>query len=200
MDVDLAAVVAAWCEPRRVRVLRDDGHAVWATIPPLVDLLLEAVASNGAGDQRRTSSGGSPIDLDVLDILDGLRVTIADWRGRAGLQPRPGLAAGVRQIAAHPWPPDDGQLLGRVLTALAGRAEEYLTPPDVAPERHVRDTPCPDCGAWTVPVTNSFGEPGTAPALLVVLNRGLVRYVTCQACGREWDRSVLEAWARRVPA
>jgi hypothetical protein len=47
---------------------------------------------------RRT--GGGP-DWDVLDLLDQLRTTVADWRGRAGLNGHRTLANAIRQVTSH---------------------------------------------------------------------------------------------------
>lgn len=200
MDSDpLRAAVNALCNPRHARILRDAGTTDIVVAPSLIEQLREARASNGAGDRRRSASGGSPLDLDVLDILDRLRVTVADWRGRARLAARPTLEAGVRQIAAHDWPDLERAQLGRILGSLVARAEQHLTPPDQAPERHVRDTPCPECGEWTVAAEDPYGDPGQVPAVVVVLVRGQVVYVACQACGKRWDRAQLESWAS-VPA
>jgi len=196
----LLAVVATWCDTRRVKVLRDGGATDWATIPPLLTRLQEAVASNATIREQSGSGGGSPVDLDALDILDALAVTVADWTGIAGVPPRPGIASGLRQLAVHPWDEPQARQLARILGHLAGRADAHLTPPDVAESRYVRDTPCPECGEqWTASV-NEYGEASRVPVLAVALNRGLVRYVWCQACGKQWPRTELEGWAAEALA
>lgn len=208
MDVDLQTAVTTWCDPRRVKILRDGGDATWAVIPPLLVLLRAGVGANATVRERSGGGGGSPIDADAWDILDRVRVTAADWTLICGLPRRVGLAPSLRQLAGHTWPdPRQGAQLARILGHLAARAAEHLSPPDVAATRYVRDWSCPHCGERTAAGVNGYGEPGRVPVLVVVLNRGLVRYVWCQACGHQWPRDQLEGWAwdataadRGVPA
>jgi hypothetical protein len=214
MNPDLTAAAATWCDYRRVKILRTPSNDrdwwyagehqtiapaaaadEWATIPPLVDQLQAATIPSGeTGKGSGRGTGGGP-DWDALDILDRLRDTVDTWRNYGRLTGRVPLARGIRQVATQPWPEHEGAQLARVLADLADRADAHLTPADVAPTRPVRGVACPQCGALTVPGHNQYGEPAPASALLVVLNRGLIRYVTCQACSAQWDRSELEHWA-----
>lgn len=214
MNADLAAAASLWCDYRRVKVLRTPdsdaewwyagGHHAaappaavgeWATIPPLIDQLQAATVPSGeTGKGAGRGTGGGP-DWDALDILDRLRDTVDTWRNYGHIAGRVPLARGIRQVATHPWPEHEGAQLARVLADLADRADAHLTPPDVAPTRPVRGISCPECGARTVAGRDPYGEPAQLPALLVVLNRGLVRYVTCQACSAQWGRDQLEHWA-----
>jgi len=202
---DLIAIVAAWCDTRRVQILRDGGTAEWTSIPPLLARLRAAVGSNATVRERSGGGGGSPVDFDALDILDRLAVTVADWTALVGLARRQALGSGLRQLAVHPWLPDgpDPLVLASVLDSLAVRADAHLCPPEVADTRYVRDTPCPRCGERSLASgMTGFGEPARVPVLAVALNRGLVRYVWCQACGQQWSRDQLEAIAAasaRVP-
>jgi hypothetical protein len=194
----LVGAVAVWCDPRRVKVLRDGGRAEWAVIPPLLARLQDALAPSGEAGGGGRGTGGSPVDLDALDILDGLAVTVADWTDIAGVARRPTIVSGLRQLAVHPWPPvEPGPLqFARILDRLAGRADAHLSPPDVADTRYVRDTACPECGERSAAAgLNGQGEAARVPVLAVELNRGLVRYVWCQACGKQWPRDQLEGWA-----
>lgn len=201
MSDELRAAVAALCDPRKVRVLRDDGTADWTQIPSLLEQLAGAVGSNATFRERRGGGGGgSPVDLDAIDILDGLRSTLADWRGRAGHTGRVTLDRAARQVAVHPWPELEAAQLARLLEGHARRAEAHLCPPDVAPARYVRDTACPACDARSVSAADAYGDAGRVPALVIMLNRGLVRYVACQACGQQWSRWQLESWAIGLPA
>lgn len=197
MTTPLAAAVAGWCDPQRVKILRDGGTADWTAIPALLIRLRCAVGSNATVHERAGGGGGSPIDFDALDILDALAVTAADWIAVAGLRRRPGIAPNLRQLAVHGWPEETQPWqLARILDHLAGRAAAHLTPKDVADTRYVRDVPCPECGERSVPAgVNGDGEASRVPTLAVALNRGLVRYVWCQACGKQWPRDQLEGWA-----
>lgn len=212
---DLQAAAAAWCDQRRVKLLRTPGQAdtwwyagqahddppagaagEWATIPPLLDQLRAAVVPSGeSGKGGRGGTGGGP-DWTSVDLLDRLRVTLADWRDRAGLDAGSRtLVQQVRQVCAHDWPDLEAGQMARVLLNLAREAQGHLTPPDATPTRYVRATACPDCGERTVPVVNEHGDPAQQPAVIVVLNRGLVRYAQCQACGVQWGRDQLAGWA-----
>jgi hypothetical protein len=197
----LASAVAAWCDTKRVKLLRDDGHTDSAVVPPLLMRLRAAVGSNTVVHERSGGGGGSPVDLVALDLLVQLVHTAARWTAAAGLLPRPVGADGLRQLAVHHWPPDgpDPDLLADLLRRLAERAESHLSPPEATATRYVRDTPCPACGARSVAAgTNAHGEPTRTPAVAVEFHGGLVRYAWCQECGQQWPRDQLTAWAAEV--
>lgn len=209
MKLDLlSAAVAAWCDTRRVKILRDGGASAKATLPPLLTQLGEAVGSGSSWRARRSSGGRCPVNLGALDLLDRLRITLADATGGLARRiegPRfPGghlwwpveTEATLRRLPHLPWPAGDGDRLAARLDRLADEAACQLAPPDIPAWRAVRDTPCPRCGYRVLIDLDDEGERVRIPVLLATFDgAGQVAHVTCAACWSGWWRNQIpELW------
>lgn len=193
----LDRAVRTLCDPQRRQITRltDTGTLVteWATVQPLIIEL--RIACGGSGESKSGAhgrGGGLPVDLDMLDLLDRIGVTVADWTGYAGLDRRGQIAPDMRQLAAHTWPEmADGERLARILTGLAGAAAARLAGETVY--REFPGVPCPACQGegWR---TDDLGEHVAVPPLRAVFSdpqdgtARLIRYIDCQLCGAFWWR------------
>lgn len=216
---DLHAVVAQWCDARRVKLLRSpvltdeawwvNGQQVvappveatsgWAAVPPLLQLLTMAAVPSGESGKATGRGTTSPVDWDAVDLLDRLREVATSWQAAARLTSRPTLTGKLRQLGGHTWEPDDGALLARLLGGLARRADAHLTPPEVAPWRYVREN-CPQCGYKLLTTVSADGSPVTGFALMVEFERGFVDRMICQVCWWVWTRQDLADWASGATA
>lgn len=212
MTSTLAAAVAAWCDTRRVRLMRipaasetADGwwtggrHVLepppqvtgqWATVPPLLTQLAAAVAPSGESGKGTGRGSGGPVDWDAVDILDRLR-DVAGWRPETA---RAGLGRALRMLPVLPWDAGAADQTARVLRSLAGRADALLAPAEVAGWRYIRDD-CPACGYRVVSVPGDAGDPVRGFALVVEFTRQWINSMSCQVCWGYWTRQDLADWA-----
>lgn len=212
MTPQLVAAVGAWCDTRRVRVMRvpavlldpdetwwidgkpstvppADAASGWATVPPLLLQLAAAVGVSGESGKGTGRGGGGVVDWDAVDILDRLR-DCAEWRPSGGVP----LGRWLRQSALLPWGELEAAQQARVLWSLARRAESHLVPPEVAPWRYVR-ADCPQCGYRRLSAVDGDGLPVTGFALVVEFHRHFVNRLVCQVCWALWTRQQLADWA-----
>lgn len=202
----LQNAVATWTAPRRVKVLRDGGTATTALLPSLLARLDGATGSGSVRHGRRSASGRSPANLDILDMVSRLRLTVARWetqlaarlegpryRGGQLWSPCP-LADRLRRLPALPWPDGDDTRLARVLGRLADSADRLLTPAELPVWRLVRDTACPRCLYRVVLAVDEDGATVRVPTLMVEFDgSGRVQAITCSVCWAGW-------WRSQVPA
>jgi hypothetical protein len=193
----LDRAVRALCDPQRRQITRltDSGTLVteWATVQPLLVEL--RVACGGSGESKSGAhgrGGGLPVDLDMLDLLDRIGVTVLDWTGYAGLTRRGTLAPDMRQLAAHTWPDvAEGERLARILASLASASAARLAGETVC--REIRNAPCPACEQGSFLREDDLGENVRAWPLRAVFSDRedgprLIRYIECQRCASYWWR------------
>lgn len=133
---------------------------------------------------RRAASSRIPCRAAVLDWLHTVDHTVAEW------QPGAGTIHRLRLLAAHPWRPQDCELLDDHTTQLqqwAASAVEVLGDTVIVP---LRGFACPNCNTNHV-YRRRDGE-NVRSAALTVTEAG----AECGNCGATWAVDQLEFLAR----
>ncbi len=208
---DLGLAVDALTKARSVRldVLDEHGTIITKRIPiaSLLDELATSVGSSiDSGGQARGRSSGSVLNLAALDLLDRIRVGVADWCDAwLGAQERPvvgyahperqrarresDVARSLRRLVARGWvghEPERDQL-ARLVERWTADARALLD--GERDYREVRGIACPDCSQDTAWERNDVGEIVRVWPLLVDLRDRWVRGITCRLCGAYYWRS-----------
>lgn len=175
--------------PRNVKIPTDDGHT-WATEDPLLDQLVEAIAS-GLG----SPSGGTTapwarnlLDGDALYTAALITSQIGDWCRMVGV-----VATRNAQVDLRAWydafAKTEGAALDtfytNMLTKWAKQIKAMLNPPKTLE----MTCACPECQEtyWI----NIEGNPVPHPIALNYWANGVTIWAdakaTCRACGKEWE-------------
>lgn len=184
---DLDSVLAAY---RRLKWVA----AGWADRPALLAQLRQAVAHGGETQERAGGGAGTPIRPDALDLLDRIRGTVRDALDLLKLTARrvddpmlDPIHADLRRLTVADWAGTDGGETAR--TQLADRLNRYtnhirglLDPDPSSAERSARDTPCMSCSALYI-TERRDGDTERHPALRLDFASGLLRGISCRACG-----------------
>lgn len=213
--------VHAITESTRRKIDRDEVAAVefaldldtpWArvasatgVIPSLWEQAVDAIVGCEAGDR---SGGSTPLrersvgDLALLETLAAIRETVHDELRRthhvrpdsvgdtpACIRRHTSLTVAKQPARIATWT-RRWQSWERVLRT-------HLNAVEGPRPVHLRNTPCPTCGASQVTV-ELFGELRVVPAILIDFAGGLVRAAVCQACGDTWWRGHLARLAELI--
>lgn len=209
-EVDpLLAAVEALTKPQRRKQLQDilqpytittDGtetehHRVVGTqkvtveLPPLLELLEDAIRSNMGGSTRSASLASQSIPLDPGALYEAMKITsqVGDWCRLVGLKPTRHAAQDlkawyVRTRAGHPTP-DQDEAQAVVLRRWAATIRGMLDP---WREKDLPD-PCPICGAkewWDPSEPTKQGRPRPLIIKYRPGDEGMVEkaYGLCRAC------------------
>lgn len=186
MNDDLHHAVAELTAPKHIRV-HHDGHGYqWLTTPSLWDQLAEATRASTETTNGRSSTTRLPIDPELLDLRSEIITCTTHTLHAYGLRPRPDLPASLRLLAASAIG-DLADALTQDVRHWTHRARRALGLAGPLPRR-IRGASCPDCGTTRTQITTTDGDTQHAPSLLIDFTDGLVRAVTCTACGATWFR------------
>lgn len=181
----LHAAVAELTAPRHTRVHHDGGGYRWLTTPSLWDQLGEATRASTETVNGRSSVHRLPIDAELVDLQQEITITCRDALYGLGLRPRSNVPEALRLLATtNGIDHDTWTSYIRRFTHRATRALGLAGPMP----RRIRGASCPDCDTTRTQITSTDGEPQTVPPLLIDFTDGLVRAVTCTACGATWFR------------
>lgn len=185
--------VRALCDSRRQSVARDDGSTDHVVVPGLLAQARDALGGDlvGGSVPGGLSSTRSLIDLALLDILRTVAVTVRMALVRRGASPRDTLEGQVRQLVSIALRDEQAHLprYAAVFEGWVSTLTGYLHAGDNngGTSIRLRGCACPRCCARTVRLRTDEGAQIVGP-LLVEVRGGLVRGISCTACGAYYWR------------
>lgn len=188
------AAVDQLTKASRRLVRRDDGTALWATVPSLwaqAEAAAQGAAGEGGGAGTGAASERNLVDLDLVAVLAlVVRYTSRTLRGwgvdPAGLP----MPAALRRLASEALRHDPEHLWWWEyrMTAWASLLTALLDAGERRPGTiRLRNAACPCCATRQVTVEGDDG-PVVVPPLVIDFRQGQVRAATCTACGASWWR------------
>jgi hypothetical protein len=222
---ELGAVVEALVRPRTIKRdrLTEAGTIITERIEiaSVLDELADSVGSSiDGGGKAPGRASGSVLNLRALDLLDRIRVGVADWGDawiRAAETPvvgyshperrrarrEPDVRRTLRRLVARGWVGHERERdqLARLVERWTNEARGLLD--GERDYRTVRGVECPECLASVYWERNDCGEVVRGWPLAVDLRERWVRGITCRLCGAYWWRSREDlaglAWAMGTP-
>jgi hypothetical protein len=172
----------------------------------LVELETAVGSSIDGGGKAPGRSTGSVVNLAALDLLDRIRVGVADWADawlparttpvvgyshpeRQRARRESDVSRSLRRLTVRGWVGHEAERdqLGRLVASWTKEARALLD--GERDYRQIRGIACPLCGVDTAWDRNDVGEVTRGWPLVVDLRDGWVRGITCRECGAYWWRS-----------
>jgi hypothetical protein len=221
---DLAGAVDGLIRPRSIKRdrLTEAGTIITERIEiaSVLDELSDSVGSSiDGGGKAPGRASGSVLNLAALDLLDRIRVGVADWAdawlgapGESAPERAPAprrrrrddeVARSLRRLVARGWVGHERERdqLARLVERWTADARGLLD--GERDYRTVRGVSCPECLASVYWERNDCGEVVRGWPLAVDLRERWVRGITCRLCGAYWWRSREDlaelAWAMGTP-
>lgn len=211
--LDLVVAVSALIDARTFKRdrLTETGTIITepVKVASVLDELVDSVGSSiDGGGKAPGRSSGSVLNLAALDLLDRIRVGVADWcdawlpaliddlaidrpdaPGPRRRRREDNVARSLRRLVARGWVGSERERdqLARLVERWTADARGILD--GERDYREVRGIACPSCGEDTAWERNDCGEIVRAWPLLVDLRDRWVRGITCRLCGAYWWRS-----------